>query len=86
MFVPVMEVGWNNASKIITVTATFIRLQTYTLTMKRGAERQLTRDEFEDGDVEREVRLAIPDEKRLTHLSHSQRWMWRVSKRLPTKS
>lgn len=37
--------------------------------MKRGAERQLTRDEFEDGDVEPEARLADPDEKPITHLS-----------------
>jgi NUP50 (Nucleoporin 50 kDa) len=55
-----------------TVTATFIRLRPIPFakfTMKRGAERQLTRDEFEDGDVEPEARLADPDEKSLAHLS-----------------
>ena len=36
--------------------------------MKRGAERQLTKDEYEDG-VEPEARLADPDDTlRFTHL------------------
>jgi len=52
--------------------------------MKRGAERQLTKDEFEDGDVEPEARLADPDEKQLTHSPYSQQQM-PGSKRLPTK-
>lgn len=30
--------------------------------MKRGAETQLTKDEFEDGNVEPEARLADPDD------------------------
>ena len=30
--------------------------------MKRGAERQLTQDDFEDGNVEPEARLADPDD------------------------
>lgn len=30
--------------------------------MKRGAERQLTKDEFEDGNVEPEARLVDPDD------------------------
>ena len=37
-------------------------------TMKRGAERQLTKDEFEEGNVEPEARLPDPDD---THTVYS---------------
>lgn len=37
--------------------------------MKRGAERQLTKDEFEDGDVEPEARLVDPVDTTWFHSS-----------------
>ena len=53
--------------------------------MKRGAERQLTKDEFEDGNIEPEARLADPDDTHTVHsCSYSQRRI-QVSKKLPTK-
>jgi hypothetical protein len=54
--------------------------------MKRGAERQLIKDEFEefeDGHIEPEARLTDPDDTHGSLIFHSQRRI-QVSKKLPT--